>query len=157
MAIMPIGIDDPSPPADAIRLCLPAAPGAVRRALALIFDRLPPDQLDAEARINAEIVLAEALNNVVEHAYGRVGGTIGLTLWPGGEGLECLIIDRGNPLPGGMLPPDPGPQPPPTCLPEGGHGWFLIQTLAQHIRYARVAGENRLRFQLMTRQTRISG
>lgn len=138
--------------ARAIRLSLRAEPVAVRAAL----DRLRADLLGAgiagEDVAVAELVLAEVLNNVVEHAFSDLdGGRIELTVAPGETGLSCEVRDNGRPMPGGA---PPGGTPPAAgrpardemleALPEGGFGWFLIRSLAREIAYARKDGGNLL-------------
>lgn len=100
-----------------------------------------------DARGTIELVLAEGLNNVVEHAYagcatGRIFAELRRT--PGQVRIE--IRDRGVPLPGGMLPwcPQNGLADLRQTLPEGGFGWQLMARLTRDIFYARVDGENRL-------------
>lgn len=171
-----------SPPAAAGMICLhlPATSLSVRGLLENLFATLPGDLLDADARISTEIVLAEALNNIIEHAYGNAGGTIGLTLRPGEGFIECVITDYGAPLPADGLaidappalkPPatdsstapqpaatwpgdhrSPDSQPPLSLydLPEGGFGWLLIRSLAESIDYCRAEGRNQLRLRLRT-------
>lgn len=94
-----------------------------------------------------ELALAEALNNIVEHAYAQAEtGTITLDarLVPGG--LRCILSDRGAPLPARTLPRGHPPRVDTArdALPEGGFGWFLIRSLAREVHYAREAGVNRL-------------
>lgn len=91
-----------------------------------------------------ELILAEVMNNIVEHGYGEEDeGTILLALSLQGGDLVCTVGDFGPELPPACLrgehpPPDPG------GLPEGGFGWFLIRDLAQDLHYDRVEGYNRL-------------
>jgi len=104
-----------------------------------------------------EIVLAEALNNIVKHAYGGAeAGEIGLYTVLGSAGLTCTLSDRGaamsSPhLPAGRLP-DTGAGA--EALPEGGFGWFLIRSLTHDVQYAREQGTNRLtlRFDIPTHE-----
>jgi serine/threonine-protein kinase RsbW len=130
-----------------IRMVFGADPMAVRAALRRLVGDLEGLAVPSEALGAAEIVLAEALNNIVEHAYSERGGEIDLILEPGPDGLRCAIEDRGGPLPGlalpdGLLPAaEDGP-------PEGGFGWFLIRSIARDIRYDRTDGTNRLTFSL---------
>lgn len=46
---------------------------AVREALEKFLDRLRPLELDIEEAGTIELVLAEVLNNIVEHAYPETG------------------------------------------------------------------------------------
>lgn len=97
------------------------------------------------------LVLAEALNNVVEHAYQyREDGLIDVELRLRSPELKISIQDKGQKFPG--LPAKKvmdGPEQNFEDLPEGGFGWFLIQTLTSAIEYEHVAGENHLEL-LMT-------
>ncbi len=119
---------------------------------------LDTNGFDADACGTAEIVLAEALNNIAEHAFATTQtGTIRVTLTPGQTGLTAEIVDKGTALPGlcppvGQLPPLGGTT---RSLPEGGFGWFLIRTLTDCLSYTRHAGENHLclRLALSRRET----
>jgi serine/threonine-protein kinase RsbW len=119
---------------------------AVRALLAEIRGWLSLRGLDDAACGRIEIVLAEALNNVVEHASldPKDEITLDMTLAPDGVGVD--LRDPGAPLPG-LTPPRGDP---PTladnrdALPEGGFGWFLIRALTSDLHYARTDGENRL-------------
>lgn len=119
----------------------PAETGSVRRTLAAVtgwLNRLPEPPADPET---VELVLAELLNNVVEHACATLPGrVIGLELWSGRGGLACRITDDGRPMPGGRLPCQW--MPPPETLPEGGFGWPLVTALACDLAYRRDAGQN---------------
>lgn len=94
---------------------------------------------------NAELILAEVLNNVVEHAYAAGSGPVELTVDRRESGLECLVADEGRPLPAGMVPGnDVPPQADPDSLPEGGFGWHIIRCLTSDLRYERNGASNRL-------------
>ena len=54
-------------PDPSTRLTIPGDPMAVRAGLRSLFDTILLRGLTAEDRSAAEIVLAEALNNIVEH------------------------------------------------------------------------------------------
>ena len=94
-----------------------------------------------------EIALAEAVNNVVEHAYaGRSAGQITLRGRLRDRKVMLWVCDAGAPMPGGAVPTG-GPacvDVPLEDLPEGGFGWFLIRTLASAVRYDRRSGMNSL-------------
>jgi serine/threonine-protein kinase RsbW len=136
-----------------IRLELDSDPVAVREALRILFDGRPLSRLPDDARCRAEIALAEALNNVVEHAYDRAPGRISVTVLLSGGMLTCTIVDRGNPMPDGALPHGHLPEiVPGGDLPEGGFGWHLIRALSHDLAYARVEGRNELSFRLDAEQ-----
>ncbi|MCA3520274.1 MAG: ATP-binding protein [Rhodobacter sp.] len=122
---------------------------AVRRALSGLFrdDRL--GNLPDDQRGTAELLLAEVLNNVVEHAYADRAGDIEVTVAHCGRSLVFRVVDRGKELPGHVLTPgqtgDNGPQ---GDLPEGGFGWPMIRALAKEVDYRRQDGCNQLSFRL---------
>lgn len=139
------------PTSDATRIVIPSDPIAVRQGLKSLFESLLLQRLEESDRGKAEIVLAEALNNIVEHAYADGVGEIELTISVNRQGLECRIVDHGAPMPDDALPR--GTLAAPEDLPEGGFGWYLIRALSEDLRYARVAGRNQLTFRLTTEQS----
>jgi serine/threonine-protein kinase RsbW len=131
----------------AIRLTLPADPDSVRAALIRIATELVRAGIAEEDAATAELVLAEVLNNVVEHAFcGCSEGRIEVTIAPEEADLACEVRNNGHPMPGGALPAGVSPVcgQAPEALPEGGFGWFLIHSLTREIAYARDAGANLL-------------
>jgi serine/threonine-protein kinase RsbW len=120
----------------------PADPASVRRALAAVMRCPPMADAGADSRAAAELVLAEVLNNVVEHAYGGQGGQIALRLRRQDGLVLCRIADRGRPMPQGRLPDAALPAPAGTDLPQGGFGWPLIRALSHGLRYRRWRGCN---------------
>lgn len=131
-----------------IELCLVDRDTGVRDALARLLVALGPLGLAQEESSTIELVLAEVLNNILEHAYPGIGplGTIRLSVCLRSNGLHVCIQDDGAPMPDGVAPlglsqeldmgvPD---------LPEGGFGWFLIRDLAKDVRYRRLANHNQL-------------
>jgi serine/threonine-protein kinase RsbW len=136
-----------------LRLVFGSDPFAVRRALAALTAGLAPHLPTPEDRDTVEIVLAEVLNNIVEHAYCAGSGQIELCIRPTAEGLVCAIADDGLPMPGGALPE--GRLRVTTnadALAEGGYGWHLIRTLSQDLCYRRDQGRNWLTFRLIRTQ-----
>lgn len=131
------------------RITLPSAPLAVREALASLVGSPVIRSLPQEDRLNAEILLAEVLNNCVEHAYGDGKGEIEVSLALRRGRLACEIVDRGRPMAGRTLPPRrdlrAGAAPP---LAEGGFGWHIIRALARDLAYRNENGVNRLTFRL---------
>ena len=135
------------------QVTISADPLAVRNALAVLFDSALLRSLADDDRGTAEIVLAEALNNIVEHAYAHHAGEIEITLLLHQNALICRIIDTGLPMPNDTLPAGHLAEfAPSDDLPEGGFGWFLIRTLSRDLDYRRVDGRNQLSFRLDTGQ-----
>jgi serine/threonine-protein kinase RsbW len=127
-------------------------PSAVRAALRQVLDRLDPLDLGVNERGTIELVLAEALNNIVEHAYARhpQSGKIAIRCLHRGDGLHVRILDWGRAMPGGQAPIGPAPDAAAEVmdLPEGGFGWFLIRDLAKDVRYTRAGDQNQLDLRL---------
>ena len=105
-------------------------------------------QPDLEA---AEVVLAECMNNIVEHAYAQQPGQrFELKLLLTSVSLFCRVEDQGHPMPGLTMPPGRLADLSSELdeLPEGGFGWFLIRELTSDLDYAHTNGLNRLSFQI---------
>jgi serine/threonine-protein kinase RsbW len=137
-----------------LRLVLPAKMAAVRRGLQTIKHSERLSGLPFDTLSNLEIILAEALNNIVKHAYaGHPDGIIELYLSRSEHDLHCVLCDTGQQMPNGELPS--GLQSDLNCavadLPEGGFGWFLIRKLAHEVGYTRENGQNRLSFSMEVR------
>lgn len=130
-----------------IRCVIPAQPEAVSVALLGLMRSAALARFDADSRSTLELVLAEVLNNVVEHAYAHYPGNIEVTLWPHADGMRGCIVDSGLPMPNGQVPAG---DPPDLVgdLPEGGFGWNLIRSLTTGLDYRRVADRNHLQFTL---------
>lgn len=116
---------------------------AVRDVLSGLPAWPPFAALIADTRDVIELVLAEALNNIVEHAYVEASGPVLIGLDPIPKGLIVTIYDQGRPMPGGHLPEgqlrthDSDGE-----LAEGGFGWFLIRALTTALSYRRQGGAN---------------
>ena len=104
--------------------------------------------LRCDLRGRIEIVLAEVLNNIVEHAYAERQGEITIEVSKGPAGIGCRILDTGAAMPGLALPEGTLAPHDPDDLPEGGFGWFLIRSLTEDLRYSRQSGMNELSFRL---------
>lgn len=121
---------------------------APRMALARLMSGLAPLHLDVEEAGTVELVLAEVLNNICEHAYAEAedAGPIDITCSHGPSGLIFGVADDGKPMPDGQTPLGMQAEIDVDVmdLPEGGFGWFLIQDLAKDVHYARIEGRNRL-------------
>ncbi len=125
---------------------------SVRDALEQLLRRLKPLSLDVEEAGTVELVMAEALNNVVEHAYpeGNPAGPINIHCKHRSNGLHLTITDQGVGMPDGETPlgRPANLNVDKMQLPEGGFGWFLIKDLAKDVDYKRVGWENRLSLRL---------
>lgn len=134
-----------------LHLVFPVGEQAVRRALATAIGVFHGMGLDSDSIEFAEIVLAEVLNNVVEHAYADRGhGIVELEAWREGGLLRMRVRDDGVPMPGEVLPApiDHDLQIEPWKLPEGGFGWSIIRDLTQDLAYRRDATRNEVSFAL---------
>ena len=136
----------------AINISIQSGEMAVREALAKLLDSLTPLSLDAEESGTVELVMAEALNNIVEHAYpkGDPCGPIDITCSHARDGLHMTVVDSGRAMPEGRTPLGVAVDTdvPFDDMPEGGFGWFLIKDLAKDVRYVRVARQNQLSLRL---------
>ena len=141
---------DPHELTDRLHLVFQASPSGVRDSLARMLAEPPLRDLIAEDRGTAELVLAEVLNNVVEHAYAARPGPVAVTLTRVVAGTRCLVSDQGAAMPGGVLPEGRLPETDVALvdLPEGGFGWHLVRCLTLDLRYDRLDGSNRLSFVL---------
>lgn len=128
----------------------PSSADAIRDTLAEVQTWMNAIGLSAILRAESELVLAEVLNNIAEHAYRGDNGPITLRLKSCAEGVFCLVCDHGAMMPGGDLPKGRRPESDVSRdkLPEGGFGWHLIRLLTSRLRYGRRAGRNRLGFVL---------
>ncbi len=102
---------------------------------------------------DAAIALAEALNNVEEHAYeGQAGFPVCVKITASPTHFQCVIEDQGTPIPGQTLPGDQMPFSDPSApekLPEGGFGWALLHRLTRDLNYARTEQKNLLSFSIL--------
>ncbi len=129
-------------PPDTVRFMLPSDAISIREGLVGLFALDLMEPLTAESLSAAQIVLAEALNNVVEHAYAQYPGKIEIWVTRRESYLFIRIMDDGLAMPGGDLPcGKPGW---PEDLPEGGFGWSLIRNLSHDLTYARDGKRNLL-------------
>ncbi|MGZ3215178.1 ATP-binding protein [Paracoccus sp. T5] len=133
---------------------LNAHPITVRDTLQDVRHRFR-DEVSEDTLGRLELVLAEVMNNVAEHApicddpqlmgAGRLP-VIHLSIVRHKSGLACALTDDGVSLPEECLLPRSLPPLLPDDLPEGGFGWFLIQDLTQALCYYREGSRNYLAF-----------
>jgi len=134
------------------KITIEATPTAVRAALADARAVWCNAGIAISICDTAEQVLAEVLNNVVEHAQAdRPDGLIELAISRSGDSMICDVRDDGAPMPGLCLPAgdmaeiDGDLQ----SLPEGGFGWYMIRTLTEDLNYERRDGCNHLHFRIL--------
>jgi serine/threonine-protein kinase RsbW len=127
---------------------------AVRAALLKIDAHLRSLGIDDDLRDRTQIALAEACNNIAEHAYAQDlsdDPSITLDIACDRGGIQVTLRDKGGPMPEGQLP---GPDLPPldlddpNLLPEGGFGWPILRSMARALSLSRCNGQNILRFRL---------
>ncbi|WCR11236.1 ATP-binding protein [Paracoccus stylophorae] len=128
---------------------LTASPDAVRGALIDIRARFRTE-IGEDTLGRLELVLAEVMNNVTEHAAIPAGHirppSIHISIVRHDTGLACAITDDGVSLPAACILPRSLPVIDPQDLPEGGFGWYLIQDLTQALCYYREGPRNFLAF-----------
>ena len=113
-----------SRPADlSLNRVLDSNPDAISAGLQEMFSCDLLLRLSDDSRGTVEIVLAEALNNVVEHAYADYPGRIEIGITPGEGFVFVQLVDAGLPMPEGELPGGRlGKTTEIQDLPEGGFG-----------------------------------
>lgn len=138
-------------PPDILRIRFDHGPGSVQNVTDRIIASIRHLNPSVDELGKLEIILAEVINNISEHAYqNQEGGVIEIIAAKRDKSICFHFIDSGLGLPGGRIPKHPLPSlnRPVADLPEGGFGWNLIHSLAKNIRYSREDGENHLFFQL---------
>lgn len=134
----------------------PSVRRALKTAMAVFRDMTANDALVGVV----EIVLAEALNNIVEHAYGdHDRGLVDLEVEHRAPALVFRIRDEGQPMPGGDAPQGAAHDLDVSAedLPEGGFGWFLIRELTEDLAYRRIGDRNELTFRIVPRAEEPDG
>ena len=134
-----------------LSLKVPASENGVRGSLGKIRSHLKRFGAVADEIDTAELVLGEAMNNVVEHALvADASAEFAVDVSCSQGTLACRIIDAGRAMPGLRIPKGQRLAPGTTVdeLPEGGFGWMLIRDLTSALSYSRLDGENLLEFDL---------
>ncbi|MEM1386551.1 MAG: ATP-binding protein [Pseudomonadota bacterium] len=124
---------------------------AVRETLLRVTGDCSRAGLSSALTERIELVVAEALNNVVEHGQLCIdSGYIQLFVSQIDRTMLIKIRDTGAPMPGLVLPDGRPPQMsgPIEDLPEGGFGWFIIKSLADGLGYTRSDGWNELEIRI---------
>lgn len=139
-----------------VNLRFDANAAAVREALMQVEATLAQAGASDDLRLRTQIALAEACNNIVEHAYRPlpegVVPIIQLDIAGDAGGLQITLRDRGRSMPDGPLPGQVLPAfdaTDPATLPEGGFGWALLREMTRALSLSRQNGQNILRFRLL--------
>jgi serine/threonine-protein kinase RsbW len=130
---------------------LPASSTAVREAMIELRGRMRQWGLAEELAARVELVAAEICNNIAEHGFaGEATGSLCLHVSSVPPDMLLQITDHGAKPPAQLLerPRLPALDVARADLPEGGFGWFLVQSEADVVQYERDKGMNRycLRF-----------
>lgn len=123
----------------------------VRSALEELSEALKDRGCSEDTVGTVQIVLAELLNNVVEHGQlEEAQDAISTKLDLLGGALLCEIRDKGCPFPDARLPTGKlrAIEELERDLPEGGFGWSLIRMLTEGLEYNREDGGNCVRFMI---------
>ena len=136
----------PQSTAQGFRLAFDSGEHQTRAALACLCNHMQACGLDSEVMSTVELVVAEVINNITEHAYPGVNGPILLQVQFEPDSVVCMFTDSGAPFARGA-PPD-GKLIPPLALPEGGFGWHIIRALSTDLDYERSGSTNRLRLRI---------
>ena len=114
-------------------------PACIRAMLEALREWLSQAGVTADTSGTIELVTAEVLNNIAEHAYQDAGGDITADIKIFDGYLQAALIDQGRPMPNATLPPARYVDPDLALedLPEGGFGWGLIRTLCSDVNYRR--------------------
>ena len=131
-----------------VSLHFPATFAEIRAVLSQLINSPITAGLSESRLRDLELVLAEALNNVAEHAYAHMpGGEVRVSVTRQADHLGIAIRDHGVPMPV-QRPQIPAPGDNGTS--EGGRGWLLINALCRRVSYERLAGTNRLTLEFLS-------
>jgi serine/threonine-protein kinase RsbW len=101
-------------------------------------------QLSDDKLGQLELMMVEAVNNVIEHAYElQAGNDVRVRVEYSPQAVHLIISDSGHTMPD-ELHSEAREMPNPEDLPEGGWGMGLIHLLADSILYIRDAKGNHL-------------
>ena len=132
------------------KLSIDSSFSEVRLASELLYKYCDTHKIPIDLQGQLELMLVEALNNVVEHAYlEKAGNSIDIELEMVDQNALMKITDNGIAAPGSVLI-EGSELPDITALPEGGWGLCLIQALADNIEYHRYPSHNIL---ILTKST----
>jgi|GEM_PF-1319792 len=117
----------------------------VRHTLQHIHNFLSKHALPSDLVEDLDLVLSEAMTNIVLHGNTDANGLIECQLVLRDTAVECRLSDTGvafDPAGAGLAAPEA------KAFSEGGYGWFLIRSLTCQISYARKGAWNVLCFSM---------
>lgn len=118
---------------------------AVREALDNMNQHLRGFDIGDDDRALIELITAEVLNNIVEHAYAdRTDGRITFWCCQDSESLHLKFEDEGFAMPGNSIPESKKADTAVDLydLPEGGFGWSMILESTNELAYRRDGQRN---------------
>ncbi|MGR3616967.1 MAG: ATP-binding protein [Paracoccaceae bacterium] len=130
---------------NSFKISFVATEDKTREGLSDIMAALKKADLTAEKQGDVEISVAEAVNNVVEHAYaGLPPAMVQVSGQWNRDQLSVEILDSGHRFVAGRVPvaQQAAVDVPLDDLPEGGFGWFLIHQLTSSVSYTHKDGNN---------------
>ena len=119
----------------------------IRSVLEVLMTQDAIKRLGSRVCHDLELTLAEALNNVAEHAYDEaVPGLVSMAVTIGPGSVITEIRDYGRPF----HQPEGSSEPRVVADAEGGRGLFLIRSLCQRVDHRRRGDENILTLELVS-------
>ncbi|MEP5762049.1 MAG: ATP-binding protein [Litoreibacter sp.] len=128
-----------------------ATPFSVRGHITQVLDDLSDHLPYPQTRPSLELVMAELLNNIVEHSYaGNPRGYIFLQVTLDADDIFIKTSDTGIPMPDLLLPDPSSPDLDVSRihLPEGHFGWLMIRELCCDLQYMRTNATNHFSLKL---------
>lgn len=126
-----------------IKLQLPTrldALAVLENKVQAVLDGMPESDELKTAQYNFTLALHELCVNIINHAYGELGGVINIELTMGSDPqiLQAVVVDSGKPFDRNAVsaPNFEAPQ-------EHGYGIFLIEALVDDVAYTRLATGNK--------------
>ena len=128
-----------------------ATPEGVRATLDEVMQFVAQSGATEQELGNIQLVLAEVLNNIVEHALVDVHDPLlELRMCRAGQDFHFLTKDNGCAMPNHQIPLREMPDVDVATqdLPEGGYGWAIFRLFAHGYSYQRACEMNFLRFSI---------
>ena len=119
--------------AKTLTLTLPSTFDALERAVEAAQEFLASQGVDEELAYNVVLLVSEAVTNAMEHGnQWEAEKHVTLTITSDADRIEASVTDQGE---GFDVSRHPRPFAPENMLKDGGRGRFLMQELADELRY----------------------